>query len=188
MKAKEPTAGCGNHRELRNALACFCTGVAVITTRTIGGGHAGVTVNSFSSVSLDPPLVLFCLVRTANVLQNFLIEEQFTVNFLHHNQQYLSNMFARPSAAEWNSVPFSLGEHRCALISGSLGHLECEKISELDGGDHVIFMGRVLRFHASDAKDPLLFYRGSYGTFHPDSKVNAYQSAPCFPVDISGWG
>jgi flavin reductase (DIM6/NTAB) family NADH-FMN oxidoreductase RutF len=188
MSLKKQVENRGNHRELRNALGCFCTGVAVVTTRINSGGHAGVTVNSFSSVSLDPPLVLFCLVRTANILESFRAESRFSVNFLCQHQQQLSNMFAKPSSAKWDSISFSLGDNGCALFSETLGHLECAKISELDGGDHVIFVGQVLRFHVSDSLQPLLFYRGSYGAFRPDGKGKIYQAPSYSQADISGWG
>src|SRR5580704_4414507 len=89
-------------RTLRSVLGCYATGVAVIATRNIAGDHIGVTVNSFSSVSLDPPLILFSLARTAKVLACFQQTKSFAVNILGHGQESLSNMFARSSTASWD--------------------------------------------------------------------------------------
>jgi 3-hydroxy-9,10-secoandrosta-1,3,5(10)-triene-9,17-dione monooxygenase reductase component len=176
-------------RALRNILGCFATGVAIITARGADNAHIGVTVNSFSSVSLDPPLILFSLARTAKVLAGFQRTESFAVNILGHGQEALSNMFARPSTASWDGVNFTVAENGCALLSSSLAHLECKKAAELEGGDHVILLGDVTRFHLKEAADPLLFYRGRYGTY----ARNQFSKLP--PPDgslsdftVTGWG
>ena len=155
-------------RALRNVLGCYATGVAIITTRGAAEGHFGVTVNSFCSVSLEPPLILFSLARTANVALTFLMAKSFSVNILRHGQESLSNMFARPSTASWTEMNFIEGENGCALFSNCLAQLECHKASEVEGGDHIIFLGEVSRFHIHPSADPLLFYRGAYGTFTCD--------------------
>ncbi len=176
-------------RALRNILGCFATGVAIITTRAADGAHLGVTVNSFSSVSLDPPLILFSLARMAKILTAFQETENFAVNILGHGQEALSNMFARPSTVLWEGMNLTVAENGCALLSGSLAHLECKKAAELDGGDHVILLGDVLRFHLKEAADPLLFYRGRYGTYArnqlsklppPDGSLSDFA--------VTGWG
>ena len=155
-------------RSLRNVLGCYATGVAVIAARTAALQHVGVTVNSFSSLSLDPPLVMFSLVKTAGVLAHFQQAEHFSVNILSHKQEALSNMFARPSSASWDSVDHVDGEGGCALISGCLAQLECRRHEEIDGGDHRIFIGAVVRYHLLSPERPLLFYRGRYGTYTRD--------------------
>ncbi len=152
-------------RSLRDVLGCYATGVAVIATRTAALQHVGVTVNSFSSLSLDPPLVLFSLVKTAGVLTHFQQAAHFSVNILSHKQETLSNMFARPSTASWSSVDYVDGEDGCALLAGCLAQLECRRQEEIDGGDHRIFMGAVVRYHLFAPAHPLLFYRGRYGTY-----------------------
>jgi flavin reductase (DIM6/NTAB) family NADH-FMN oxidoreductase RutF len=155
-------------RSLRNVLGCYATGVAVIATRTAALQHVGVTVNSFSSLSLDPPLVQFSLVKTAGVLIHFQQAEHFSVNILSHKQEALSNMFARPSTASWDSVDHVEGQDGCALLAGCVAQLECCRHEEIDGGDHRIFIGAVLRFHLLEPAHPLLFYRGRYGTYARD--------------------
>jgi flavin reductase (DIM6/NTAB) family NADH-FMN oxidoreductase RutF len=157
-----------NSRQLRNVLGCYATGVAVITTRNGAGDHIGVTVNSFSSVSLDPPLVLFSLSRTANVLVGFRQATRFVVNILAEGQQALSNMFARPSSACWTDVDFTHATNGCALLMDSLAQLECDKSAEIDGGDHLLFLGEVISYHSRPPAEPLLFYRGAYGTYTRD--------------------
>jgi flavin reductase (DIM6/NTAB) family NADH-FMN oxidoreductase RutF len=155
-------------RSLRNVLGCYATGVAVLTTRSAAGEHVGVTVNSFSSVSLDPPLILFSLLKSAAVLTHFQQAKHFNVNILSHRQEAVSNMFARPSSAQWDAVNFSEGEDGCALLHGSIAQIECDSHAELDGGDHRIFLGMVTRFHLMAPGEPLLFYRGRYGTYQRD--------------------
>ncbi len=176
-------------RLLRNALGCYATGVAVITTRSATKEHVGVTVNSFSSVSLQPPLILFSLARTANVLASFQQAEHFIVNILSHRQETLSNMFARPSSASWTEMQYTEGENGCALFTGSLAQLECRKAQEMEGGDHRIFLGEVTRVHLHDAADPLLFYRGRYGTYTRDpwSKLPPPDGS-LSDFTVPGWG
>lgn len=152
-------------RSLRNVLGCFATGVAILTTRTQGGEHVAVTVNSFSSVSLAPPLILFSLVRTANILTHFQQAEHYAVNILAHTQESLSNLFARPSTAAWDPASYSEGVNGCALFGGCLAQLECARHTEIDGGDHRVFVAEVTQMHLHQTVDPLLFYRGRYGTY-----------------------
>ena len=112
-------------RALRAALGQYATGVAVVTTRALGGPHIGVTVNSFSSVSLNPPLVLFCLSSRSSLLTTFENAGHFVVNVLAKDQQALSNRFAKPSANNWDGVPYRTGENGCALLPNVVATLEC---------------------------------------------------------------
>src|ERR1700733_1304922 len=152
-------------RSLRNVMGCYATGVAIVTTRTAAGAHIGVTVNSFASLSLDPPLILFSLGKKANTLAHFQQAETFAVNVLAHTQESLSNLFARPATASWEKAPHSEGENGCALFTGALAQLECSRYAEIDGGDHRTFFGQVTQIHLGRGADPLLFYRGRYGTY-----------------------
>jgi flavin reductase (DIM6/NTAB) family NADH-FMN oxidoreductase RutF len=177
-----------NTFELRKVLGCYATGVAIITARTCDRHHIAVTVNSFTSVSLDPPLILFSLVRSANVLAGFLQSSSFAVNILGQRQQALSNMFARPSAARWGQADFIDGSNGCALFAESLAHLECDKTAELDGGDHLIFLARVTDFHLHAEDDPLVFYRGAYGTYSRDPFNNtAPPDGSLLEFAVAGW-
>jgi len=161
-------------RGLRHVLGCYATGVAVMTTLTADQCPVGVTVNSFSSVSLDPPLILFSLAKKANVLLHFQQAEYFSVNILSHRQEALSNMFARPSTASFENVEYSHREAGCALFSGCVAQLECRRESEIDGGDHRILIGTVIGFHLQTPLAPLVSYRGRYGTCVRD----AWSSTP----------
>ena len=152
-------------RTLRDVLGCYATGVAIISTRTGKGEHVAVTVNSFASLSLDPPLVLFSLGKKTNILTHFQQAQCFAVNILAHQQESLSNVFARPSSARWDTCTYSEGDNGCALFADVLAQLECSRYAEIDGGDHRTFFCQVTQMHLGRAADPLLFYRGRYGTY-----------------------
>jgi flavin reductase (DIM6/NTAB) family NADH-FMN oxidoreductase RutF len=151
-----------DQRALRDALGCFATGVTVVTTQTCTGEPVGVTVNAFSSVSLDPPLLLFCLDRQAYSLPSFRAARNFCVNVLSEAQQGLSVQFAEAGRQKWSNVPYRLGESACPLIEGALATFECGVEQVVDGGDHVVFFGRIQRAMATREGKPLLFYRGRY--------------------------
>lgn len=152
-------------KALRNAFGRYATGVVVVTTQSDDGVPTGVTVNSFTSVSLDPPLVLFCLVNRANSYGVWERAEHFTMNILTQAQQHISNAFARPSSNPWGSVAFRAGHNGCAVLDGAAASLECRKFAHYPGGDHLIIVGQVTRVHGADAPGPLVFYRGKYGTY-----------------------
>jgi len=176
-------------RSLRNVLGCFATGVAVLTTRASTGQHIAVTINSFSSVSLEPPLILFALAKRANVLPHFQSAKNFAINILSHGQESLSNMFARPSSADWKELRFMEGENGCALFADSLAQLECDSHTEIDGGDHRVFFGTVVRLHLHNVVNPLLFYRGRYGGYsHSRWEEKAVQDGTLTDFSIEGWG
>jgi flavin reductase (DIM6/NTAB) family NADH-FMN oxidoreductase RutF len=155
-------------RALRAALGLYATGVAIVTTRALGGPHIGVTVNSFVSVSLNPPLVLFCLSSRSSLLTAFENAGHFTVNVLAKDQQALSNRFAKPSLNNWDGVPFRAGQNGCAVLGDAAAALECVRRAAYPGGDHIIIVGEVMRFETISTAEPLVFYQGSYGTFTRD--------------------
>lgn len=150
-------------RELRNALGRFATGVCVVTTRSAGGQAAGLTVNSFSSVSLDPPLVAWCLGRRAPSLKTFSEAEHFAVHVMAADQQDLSLHFARPAPDKFADVQgeFEAGLGAVPVMKNALARFECRKASVVEGGDHLIFIGRVERFTYGD-RAPLLFHAGRF--------------------------
>jgi flavin reductase (DIM6/NTAB) family NADH-FMN oxidoreductase RutF len=155
-------------RDLRAALGQYATGVAIVTTRAPGGPHIGVTVNSFTSVSLNPPLVLFCLSTRSRLLTMFENAGQFNVNVLAKNQQALSNRFAKPSMNDWDGVAFHTGDNGCAVLNDVAGTLQCARRSAFPGGDHVIIVGEVTQYSRRPHAEPLVFYQGGYGTFTRD--------------------
>ena len=151
-------------RYFREVCSQYATGVAVITSCSSEGKLAGVTVNSFSSVSLDPPLIQFCLDRKASVFPIFMECLHFAVNVLSRDQQALSNIFAVRSDA-FDEVSYVSGAGDCPVFEACVANIECEKFAIYEGGDHVIILGRVQDLRCVPAHEPLLFFRGTYGTF-----------------------
>jgi flavin reductase (DIM6/NTAB) family NADH-FMN oxidoreductase RutF len=152
-----------NHRALRKALGRFATGVTVITTRTPTGKFEGLTANSFSAVSLDPPLVLWSLKRNAPSLPGFQGAGYFAVNVLAVAQSELAHHFATPHKNKFAGIPYSPGLGGSPLLHDTLAAFECSIETTIDGGDHVIFLGRVHRASHRDG-EPLIFSAGRYGT------------------------
>ena len=152
-----------DQRHLRHALGRFATGVTVITTRTADGKLEGLTANSFSAVSLDPPLVLWSLRRSASSLSSFADSGYFAVNVLAANQCDLSRHFATPSKDRFAEIDYAVGLGGCALLPDCLASFECSTEHTVTGGDHIIFIGRVLRATYRDG-EPLIFSAGKYCT------------------------
>ena len=146
---------------LREALGNFVTGVTVITTRN-GDELHGLTANSFSSVSLDPPLVLFSLSCTADCFDAFASADYFAVNVLRSDQKALSNRFATKDIDKWTGVGWRPGPGGCPLLDGAIATFECRVTARHDGGDHVIYVGEVLAFAHGGDDEPLAFFRGRY--------------------------
>jgi flavin reductase (DIM6/NTAB) family NADH-FMN oxidoreductase RutF len=148
-------------RQLRNALGRFATGVTVVTTQTPSGKLEGLTVNSFSALSLDPPLVLWSIRKAAPSLPGFLAASRFAVNVLSADQRKLAADFATPSLDKFADVPFAIGKIGCPIFPGSIAVFECETENTLEGGDHLIFIGRVAAASYRDGA-PLVFSSGEY--------------------------
>ena len=151
---------------LRQALGRFATGVTVITTRTPSGKYEGLTANSFAAVSLDPPLVLWSLRLASPSLPGFKEAGHFVVNVLSSAQSETSRHFATPRHDKFDEVAFSDGIGGSPMLDGSLAIFECRTETTVDGGDHVIFIGRVVGAHHQDG-EPLIFAGGRYGTHAP---------------------
>ena len=150
-----------SQKEFRRVLGHFATGVTVVTMRKRSGKYWGFTVNSFTSVSLDPPLVLVCVDHGTESAQAMSEAEYFAVNFLSEDQQEISRRFALKSADRFADLPFREGKHGSPLLEDCLGFVECRKVAAHPHGDHTVVIGEVLEAHAADGH-PLLFYRGSY--------------------------
>ncbi len=148
-------------RQLRNALGHFATGVCVVTAAT-ETGPIGLTINSFASVSLDPPLILWSLDRASDRAEAFHIVDRFAVNVLPAEMQELSSRLAKKGAHAVPEEALENEAHGVPVISGALARFVCRVETRHDGGDHVIMVGRVEEFtHAHEGR-PLLFYRGAY--------------------------
>ncbi len=153
-------------RTLRDAMGCFATGITVITTTDRNGKPVGLTVNSFTSVSLDPALVLVCLDRKANTLTAFQDADAFAVNILHIGQQPISNLFAAKGVDRFSNTDWEKWDQGVPIVSNSLANFECVKRNSIEQGDHIIFVGEVVRARFEQRRDPLLYYSGKYRRLH----------------------
>jgi len=153
-------------RTLRDALGCFATGVTVVTTRDAGGGPVGLTANSFTSVSLDPPLLLVCLAKSASTLPAFEAAESFAVNVLHIGQQPVSGRFASRGEDRFALTPWETWDTGAPIVEHCLASFDCIAHARHDAGDHVILVGRVQRVRFEPRRDPLLYFRGKYRRLH----------------------
>lgn len=148
-------------REFRNALGNFATGVTIITTRSAEGEPVGLTANSFNSVSLEPPLILWSLAKTAASVPIFNNAEYWNVHILSVDQEPLSNLFASRGADKFAKIDLDEGITDAPLIPGGTARLQCRNAFQYDGGDHIIFVGEVLAFDTT-SNPPLAFIGGQY--------------------------
>ncbi|HET7575951.1 MAG TPA: flavin reductase family protein [Sphingomicrobium sp.] len=155
-------------RTLRDALSCFATGVTVVTCLRPGGEPAGLTVNSFTSVSLDPPLLLVCLYKEAASAPALVDASHFAVNVLQTGQQPASIRFSTRDEDRFGTTAWSCGEAGAPILKDSLGVFECERYAVHDGGDHHILVGQVVKASFDASLDPLLYFRGRYRRLHFD--------------------
>ena len=170
--ADQPTSGeyrSGHDpRTLRDALGCFATGVTVVTCMDGEGRPTGLTVNSFTSVSLDPPLLLVCLAKPAASSAALVRASHFAVNVLQTGQQPASIRFSTRDQDRFGTTPWSTGEAGAPILKDSMGVFECERYAVHDGGDHHILIGQVVKATFDAQLDPLLYFRGSYRRLHFD--------------------
>jgi flavin reductase (DIM6/NTAB) family NADH-FMN oxidoreductase RutF len=157
-------------KALRSCLGRFLTGVTVVTTLGMDGRRHGVTANSFSSVSLDPPLVLWCQSIAAPSHNAFLSTERFAINILAADQIELSNRFARPAEDKFAGVAFEDGIGGVPLLAGCVGQIECVTERTIVAGDHAIFLGRVENFQHCPG-DELVFGGGRYLVAQPHADI-----------------
>jgi flavin reductase (DIM6/NTAB) family NADH-FMN oxidoreductase RutF len=152
-----------DERHFRNALGRFVTGVTVITTRTAEGKLEGLTANSFSAVSLDPPLVLWSLRKSSSLMATFEAAGHFAVNVLGAWQFALSEHFAKRMPDKFDNVVHASGLGGCPVLFGALATFECVKEANVASGDHIVFFGRVERAAYREG-EPLIYSAGRYGT------------------------
>jgi flavin reductase (DIM6/NTAB) family NADH-FMN oxidoreductase RutF len=162
VRAMRSPASSLDPRAFRSAVGCFPTGVAVVTTTVRGEEPAGLTVNSFASVSLDPPLVLWCVNKGSDRFGAFTNADEYVVCLLGRDHEDVSSQLARRGARSLSGMDFVPTELGPPALSNSLATFECRKEAIYDGGDHVIIMARVLKFERQEAAEPLVFHNGSY--------------------------
>ncbi len=149
--------------ELRNAFGLFATGVTIITANAEGYKPFGVTANSFSSLSLDPPLLLWSLQKNSDTWDAFEVATRFAVNILSADQQNMSNRYAKKGDHHLAPDEYTLGDSGCAILKNCLASFECEATERYEGGDHIILVGKIVELNCSDPEAaPLVFHCGQY--------------------------
>jgi len=151
-------------RAFRDALGCFPTGIAVVTAKSDEASHIGITVNSFTSVSLDPPLVLWCIDRRSRRYPFFAAAPGFTVSILAAGHREVSSRLAGAGEHSLEGIALIPTELGPPALADALAVFECSRESVQDAGDHAILLGRVIRFARNDgAGPPLVYFQGKYG-------------------------
>jgi flavin reductase (DIM6/NTAB) family NADH-FMN oxidoreductase RutF len=169
-------------REFRDALGLFASGVAVVTSTTPDGERLGATVSSFSSVSLDPPLILFSIARTSKAYPAWEAAGTFAVNILAEQQDAVSTRFARALTDKWDGEELDVDCNGSPVLRGTLAQLACTSYATYDGGDHLILVGRVDALTLPPVREPrpLLFFRGKYRRLDSEHLIQT-------PPDASEW-
>jgi flavin reductase (DIM6/NTAB) family NADH-FMN oxidoreductase RutF len=152
--------------EFRRVLGHFASGVTIVTTCSPDGRPTGLTASAFTSVSLDPPLVLICVDHKSQTHAPLCEHGRFAVNFLSVEQEALSRKFATTRLDKFDGVPHRMTALGVPVIEGVLAHLQCVTVSRYDEGDHTILVGRVEETDAGEGGEPLLYYRGQYARIH----------------------
>jgi flavin reductase (DIM6/NTAB) family NADH-FMN oxidoreductase RutF len=153
--------------EFRAALGMFATGVTIVTARSGTGELIGLTANSFNSVSLSPPLVLWSLALKAGSLPTLSTGSHYAINILSARQRHLAERFASRDTQRWADVAWHDGMAGAPLIDGAVATFECFNRSRYEEGDHVIFVGEVEHCSHHPGEPPLLFHGGQFFTEHP---------------------
>jgi len=157
-------------REFRNALGNFATGVTIITAKGPNGELVGVTANSFNSVSLEPPLVLWSIDKGSPSLPILENSSHFCVHILNENQGEECMAFAKSGTDKFGNVDYSEGLGGAPLLDGCLARFECKNVVHHEGGDHMIIVGEVERYETNEG-EPLTFFRGQLGKLaEPEAK------------------
>lgn len=181
MKATSFTA-----QEFRAALGAFATGVTVITAVTPQGERIGTTASSFNSVSLDPPLVLFSIARSAKAFAAWQSVDSYAINVLSEHQDDISTRFARPLSDKWRGLePIEGPAAGLPLLPEALASIECASYARYDGGDHVIMVGQVLSVHQDRLRSrPLVFFGGRYRQLGAEGQIPTPADADIW---LHGW-
>ena len=142
---------------LKKAFGSFATGVAVATSHS-----SGFTINSFSSLSLSPPLIIFNIYKTETDHVDFLKNNSFVINFLSREQEDVSRLFATKDPEKVNKTPHSISENKNIILNDTLGHIELSVFQQIDIADHVLVIGEVQNLETDESKKPLIYYRSKY--------------------------
>lgn len=148
--------------DFRLCMGHFATGITVITTNTSENKPCGMTVNSFSSLSLEPPLILFSVDKKASNYDNLTSCREFAVSILAESQKNISSTFANPSSINWHEISYKDGKNGSPIINGCLAYIECLNENLYEGGDHTIIIGRVTDMQIAPQEQPLIYFKGKY--------------------------
>ncbi|MEN0106771.1 MAG: flavin reductase [Pseudomonas sp.] len=177
--ATPPAAPRFEGRALRDAFGSFATGVTIVTTAGEGGTDIGLTANSFSSVSLDPPMVLWSLARTSLNMEAFRNSGHFAVHILSAEQEALSGRFASKGIDRFAGLALDRGPDGIPMLQDCMARFACKLAYQYEGGDHVIFVGEIVDFNHS-AQKPLVFHGGRYGMLLPKQPTAPAESTDAF--------
>ncbi|MFE2377601.1 flavin reductase family protein [Streptomyces sp. NPDC059398] len=173
MPTLTPHSTPGFDDSMREVLSSFCTGVAVITAIQSDGRPTGMAVQSFSAVSLDPPLICFCPALTSTTWPHIRAAGRFAVNILAAEQQPLCRQFAVTGQEKFRDAGWRPGANGAPLLDGALATVECELADTFPGGDHLIALGRVTTLERHGEAGPLLYFRRGYGRLRSSSSRSA---------------
>lgn len=182
MRIMQPTPGM-DPQALRKALGAFATGVTIVTTRAADGTDIGITANSFSSVSLNPPMVLWSLAKSAASIGAFREAGYFAVHVLAADQDGLSVRFATRGIEKFAGLALERGREEIPLLGGCTARFECRTAFQYEGGDHVIFVGEVENLTHSE-RPPLVFHGGRYGMVRRKEAAPALSASSVSPDDV----
>ena len=150
-----------DHDAFRAVMGRFASGVTVVTSVDADGDDEGMTVSAFCSLSLDPPMILFCVDRSASMFESLAVAPGFIVNILSESQEPLARRFSGPDPNRFEGIGYSRAPSGPVILDEVLGYLNCKRVASYDGGDHRIFVGEVEAAEANEGR-PLLYYRGGY--------------------------
>lgn len=173
-------------KQFRKALGAFATGVTVVTGKGSDGKDVGLTANSFNSVSLNPPMVLWSLDKSSSNLGAFMESDHFAVHILALDQEKVSNQFAKSEIDRFAGMDVERGIENLPLLSGCSARFECRTSYRYEGGDHVIFVGEVVSFESFD-RAPLLFHSGKYGLLLKKTNEESNDHSSNFGDDFLGF-
>ena len=148
--------------DFRKVLSHFAAGVTIITTADAEGRPTGLTATAFTSVSLDPPLILICVSHKSQSYPALLERGQFAVNFLRREHEDMSRRFATTRGDKFDGVVFRMSALGLPVLTEALGHVECVTVNQHVEGDHTVLIGRVEACDTADSGEPLVYFRGKY--------------------------
>jgi flavin reductase (DIM6/NTAB) family NADH-FMN oxidoreductase RutF len=179
--------------DFRRCCSRFATGITIASVLDAEGQPHGLTVNSFTSVSLEPPLVLICIDYASNVLPMFRAASHFGVNILNAGQQELSARFATRGMDRFDGVPWTAGDTGVPLIPGALAHFECAVRNVVEAGDHAVFLAEAVRVALGEQDVPLVYFDSRYRLLTSDFRLPTSDSCLLSPVSSTfpasaSWG